>query len=181
MTLINDIKRMIEECLDAGKRKFIIYPFGDIGIQVKHVLNDGYGIKEEFILDNHMCEYNKKIKPFSHCKRIDCKEYVVMLSSVNQDIYQDLKKNLERYFPPVNIRELSCMAAQSDLACQKRDIPKNITKVGKYSYGPLCSHFMVESVGAFCGFAEGTDVVMNHSVDYITTHPMISVGRLSEN
>lgn len=47
--------------------------------------------------------------------------------------------------------------------------------VGRYSYGPLASgnHQCVESVGSFCSFAFGSDVVFNHATDYITTHPMI--------
>ena len=48
------------------------------------------------------------------------------------------------------------------------------TKCGKYSFGPLCNHFLVESVGAFCSFASGCDAVINHSTRYISTHPFVS-------
>lgn len=47
------------------------------------------------------------------------------------------------------------------------------TECGKYSYGPLCDHWLVKSVGAFCSFAIGSDVVENHPVDYLSTHPFI--------
>ena len=53
--------------------------------------------------------------------------------------------------------------------------PKD-TKCGKYSYGPLCNHWLVESVGAFCSFAPGTDVVENHPIAYISTHPFLYYG-----
>ena len=49
-------------------------------------------------------------------------------------------------------------------------------KCGKYSYGPLCNHWLVESVGAFCSFAPGTDVVENHPIAYISTHPFLYYG-----
>lgn len=48
------------------------------------------------------------------------------------------------------------------------------TKCGKYSFGPLCNHWLVESVGAFCSFATGTVAVINHSTRYISTHPFVS-------
>ncbi len=55
-------------------------------------------------------------------------------------------------------------------------IPK--TKIGKYSYGPICcDHPYIESIGSFCSFAVGVDVVKNHEMRYITTHPMIYWGR----
>ena len=42
------------------------------------------------------------------------------------------------------------------------------TRCGKYSYGPLCNHWLV-----FCSFAVGSDVVENHPVRYLSTHPFI--------
>ena len=52
-----------------------------------------------------------------------------------------------------------------------------LTKCGKYSYGPLCNHQFVESVGAFCSFALGTDVLENHPYNYLSTHPFIYADR----
>ena len=37
----------------------------------------------------------------------------------------------------------------------------------------MFNHRFVESVGAFCSFATGTDVVENHPTDYISTHPFL--------
>ena len=62
MTLMKEIIRCIEKKLDEGFRKFIIYPLGDVGIQVKQVLNTMYGIQESCIIDNHRCKYNPQIK-----------------------------------------------------------------------------------------------------------------------
>lgn len=50
------------------------------------------------------------------------------------------------------------------------------TKCGKYSYGPLCNHWLVESVGAFCSFAPSSNVVENHPIAYISTHPFLYYG-----
>ncbi len=50
------------------------------------------------------------------------------------------------------------------------------TKVGKYSYGPLCDNFLVESVGSFTSISLGADVVPNHAIEYISTHPFLFSG-----
>lgn len=51
------------------------------------------------------------------------------------------------------------------------------TEIGKYSSGPICcNHQFIESIGAFCSFAEGVCVHGNHAMQYITTHPMLYKG-----
>lgn len=51
------------------------------------------------------------------------------------------------------------------------------TEVGRYSYGPIAhDNEIVESVGSFCSFAVGSSVEINHSTQYISTHPMIYHG-----
>ena len=60
--LIANIRQAIESQLDMGKRKFIIYPFGDVGVKVKNILNNSYGIKEDYIIDNHLFQYNSEIQ-----------------------------------------------------------------------------------------------------------------------
>lgn len=50
------------------------------------------------------------------------------------------------------------------------------TKCGKYSYGALCDHPLVKSVGAFCSFSREIKVLRNHPTGYISTHPFIYYG-----
>lgn len=57
-TLIGQIKECIETKLDTGFGKFIIFPFGAVGMKVKEVLRNAYGIDAEYILDNSLCKYN---------------------------------------------------------------------------------------------------------------------------
>ena len=45
MILTREIKKCIESQLDKGNKKFIIFPFGEAGIQVKNVLKDIYDIE----------------------------------------------------------------------------------------------------------------------------------------
>lgn len=172
MELISKIKACIEKQLNIGKKKFIIYPFGDVGIQVKQVLNMCYGIHEEYIIDNNLCKYNSKIKDVSFLKKIDCSNYVVILASINDTIYSDIKASVAKYFNKDNIAEFFVIP------------PINLwhTDIGKHSYGPICyNHAFIKSIGSFCSFASGVDVAENHPMNYITTHPMLYMGRQFED
>lgn len=167
MTLKVDIKKCIEEQLDAGKRKFIIFPFGDVGREVKAILSESYGVEVEYILDNHLSKYNPNIKPLAYLKEIECKEFTLILTTTNVNIYESLRSAVLEYIPEDNIVEFPSMK-----------IGGWITKIGKYSYGPICrNHAFIESIGNFCGFATGTEAVPNHPMDCITTHPMIYAGQ----
>ncbi len=166
-TLVCQIRRCIEEKIQGGK-KFIIFPFGDVGMQVKHVLNEVYGIQEGYILDNNLCRYNPQIHELSFLSTIDCKDFFLILACTNADIYMNLKLEVEKYFNDEDIVELSSMS--------------NITRIGKHSYGPLCcNHMLIESIGAFCSFAIGSEVVFNHEMRYITTSPIIYIGAEGKN
>lgn len=105
-TLSNRIKECIEKKLDQGFRKFIIFSFGDVGMQVKSILNNVYGIFEEYILDNHLCKYNFKIKELAFCNKISCKNYCVIFACTNMEIYGDLRELLGEYFQERCIAEI---------------------------------------------------------------------------
>lgn len=158
-TLNLQIRQCIELGLIRGCKRFIIYPFGDVGMQVKEILTNLYAIEPEYIIDNKYSKYNSTIKSTNFLDSIDCNEYMVILASTNKEIYCELKKELLKRFESFRILELECM--------------RRITICGKHSFGPLCSHWLVESVGSFCSFAPGANVVINHSIDLISTHPFL--------
>lgn len=176
MTLTTQIKECIEKKLAAGQKKYIIFPFGEVGIQVKRILNSAYDIKEAYIIDNHLCKYNSKIKQISFLEKLECRDYCLILASLDKTIYEELKSSVKKYFLDENIAEFSSMLAYAEEQIQ------DVTKIGKYSYGPLCrNHPYIEKIGAFCSFAPGTEVVQNHETKYLTTHPMIYSGANLEN
>ena len=183
MKLTTEIRECIERKLDAqgGGKGIIIFPFGDVGMQVKKILNEMYNIHEAFILDNFLYKYNSNINKVSFLENINCKEYYIILASTNWGIYESLKEDISKYFTEENIIELSSMVNAA--APIIRNIgTTSITKIGKHSYGPLCrDHGLIKSIGAFCSFAIGVDVVENHEMNYITTHPMIFRGANMEN
>lgn len=155
------IKNGIESCLRLGHKNFVIYPFGEIGMQTQELLNKCYGIKESFIIDKNLSKYNNEIKSLEYLKEVDCSKYIFLVASINNDIREELIKTLEEYVPSHNIKDLVSIDNYERTYC------------GKYSYGPLCNHWLVKRVGAFCSFAQGTDVVQNHPIQYISTHPFL--------
>ena len=95
----------------------------------------------------------------------------MILAYTKSNMYQELKICSSKYMPMENIVELESMVSAGKL-------PKWKTDIGKYSYGPICyNHMWIESIGAFCSFATGVDVVTNHEFRYITTHPIIYQGK----
>lgn len=167
------IRRCIENRLEQGQNNFIIFPFGDVGMRTKNILNVAYGIEEMAIIDNNLCKYNKSIHDLSYLEKIWGGTGVcVILASTNSDIYGSLKALLLEYIDASNLEELDFM--MNNMIAK----PCYRHHVGKYSYGPLANgrNCCVESVGSFCSFAAGSDAVTNHATRYITTHPIVFFG-----
>lgn len=161
------IRNTIEEYLliqlRGGKRdnQFIIYPFGEYGMLTKKILNESFGILERYIVDNKLSKYNSNIKSLGYFHNKDVSKYTILLTNANPDVYTEVRQMAVDIFGDQNILDIF---PEED---------KYATQCGKYSYGPLCKHWLVESVGAFCSFAAGADVVQNHALQYISTHPFL--------
>lgn len=163
------IRGLIERAIHAGFRNFIIYPYGDVGVQMEMILERVYGISENIVIDNHLNQYNERIREIHFLNELDATKYALLLASINTNIYFELKKALmATSFPVQNIFEFDAMADNMTFKA----------RVGKHSYGALCNkaNDMIESIGSFCSFAPRIAVVPNHAMRYITTHPMIYAG-----
>lgn len=180
-TLITQITDCIEDIFDREGgaeliKKIIVYPCDDVGIQVVSIMRSIYAVEPAYLIDDHKCKYTDNIHDTSYLQNINTDEYVLFLASTNTDIYKDLKESVEKYFSAENIIELDCM-----LPVSKSGYPKFETKIGKYSFGPLCvGHPWIKSIGSFCSFARGVDYVTNHEMRYLTTHPIIYDGKCIE-
>ena len=174
-TLVTQITDCIEKTFNINgidySNRIIVFPCGDVGIQVFNILSSIYEIEPAYLIDNTKCKYSPKICEFSHLEQIDTEEYVLFLASTNPYIYDELKESVEKIFSENKIVELECMLKDSKY-------PDWRTEIGRYSYGPICcDHPWIKSIGAFCSFAVGVDFVTNHEFRYITTHPIIYSGK----
>ena len=157
------VKKCIEQKLESGFRRFVIFPFGGIGEQIRDGLRDEYGIEAEYILDNYLCRYDPAVKPLDFLDAIPRGEFCALLTTIGLNAYEECRKALRKYFADEAIVDINDILFH--------------TEIGKYSYGPICkNHQLIESIGAFSSFALGTDVVANHPSEYVSTHPMFFVG-----
>ena len=62
MNHIQEINQTIQYALQTGATKFYIYPFGNMGMCTKDILNKCYGIQEEGLIDDTLSEYNPLIQ-----------------------------------------------------------------------------------------------------------------------
>ena len=170
MTDYQKIRDAIERSLNSEKSNFIIYPYGEYGVLAKRILNDSFGIVEDYVIDNRLSQYNSSIKNLDFFKELDSSKYTVLFTCANPDIYDEALQPLKQFFDADQIIDIFSSNFEE----------RGVTCRGKYSYGPLCDHWLVESVGAFCSFAEGTDVVENHAVGYISTHPFLYLGGIAD-
>lgn len=146
--------------------KFVIYPFGDIGILTKTILEEQYNIYNYIIIDNEIGKYNSKINRASFLPKLSTqkyKDYKVLLTTTNIKLCDELIQNLKNYISQKRIIKIFSNDESNTIK-------------GRYSYGPLCNHWLVAQVGNFSSFAVGTDVVENHPVHYISTHPFLYYG-----
>ena len=171
MSYYSYARKAIEEQLLLGKRDFILYPFGEQGLLVKEILNNVFGIQERCIVDNYLYKFNSNIKDVSHLARKEYKTCVVLITSDNEDVYDALRNTVKKYVGSERIVDIYKKPVREE---------NSGPKVGKYSYGPLCSNHLVESIGAFCSFGPLTDVLLNHGISYISTHPFL-YRRVNEN
>lgn len=105
--MANYLSRQIRELITAGYNKFYIYPFGGIGMQVKEILEEGYGISDYIIIDNNLCNYNKKI---ISCNSLEGKKWneeeIVIIASNNSEFYSDIRLEIQKYVSKGNIKDL---------------------------------------------------------------------------
>ncbi len=95
-----------------GYKKFIVYPYDDIGMLVKKILVECYGINEITILDGNLCKYNPEIKDIGWFKSVNCSEYIVFLATIDYKLHSQVKQNVIEYFPKGNIVELCNVDAE---------------------------------------------------------------------
>ena len=160
------ISKAIRSQLDKGNNKFIVYPFGEFGILTKQILEQQYNITDTIYVDRDISKYNSLVHSVDELEVLARdKTSVLLFVSANPEIHSELLDKLREYFPENQINDVFKQGA----------MPK--TEIGRYCYGHLSQpHYLVKKIGSFCSFAAGCDVVENHTVEYITTHPMLYLG-----
>lgn len=82
MSLVNEIKKVIEKCIDEGK-DVAIYPMGDVGIRTQNIMKAVYGITPRYRFDNKLCKYNKEMYVFTCFLQLGYKNPRIVVSALN--------------------------------------------------------------------------------------------------
>ncbi len=56
MSYFKKANRVLKRLIQSGKKDFVIFPFGERGMQIKQILNQRYGITERYVVDNGLAE-----------------------------------------------------------------------------------------------------------------------------
>lgn len=78
-------------------RKVIIYPFGQMGMQTKEVLNNRYGILEEIIVDNFLADVNPRIKKVEEVESPE--NYIWIIAVADKSVRQSIMATLPSIIP----------------------------------------------------------------------------------
>ena len=128
----NHVIKIIDNCIKQNRRKFVLYPNGEITQIVKQVLYERYNIAPVFIVDNY--KYDQKlVYNFEEAEKMTEADMYYLICSDNDLYYDDIRENLKRHikdeqivdlFPNINVKEYS------DRACELlKDIDAQIANM----------------------------------------------------
>lgn len=69
MTDYTRVRKILTNIIEHSSDCFLIFPFGELGLLTKQILNGCFGIMEKGIFDNNLCKYNPKIKSLENMEK----------------------------------------------------------------------------------------------------------------
>lgn len=99
------IVSIISNEVARGRKNFILYPFGEMGKLTKKILNDYFKISEYLIIDNGIAR-EKEVFPLKYLNSIDLSDKYILITSSNESIYSEIRKNICKYVPQEQIIDL---------------------------------------------------------------------------
>ena len=129
---IKVINKLINSNYCMGVTKFILYPFGNIGRQVKSILHVFCGIQEYCIVDNYLAKKYDTIKSLDDLTEDDLKNAIVLITSDSEEVYDDIRKVLYARVPRKQCVELFPKPVPVHREPNIGDIPNDL------SYHLLC-------------------------------------------
>lgn len=98
------IDTMVRAAVLSKPEKIAICPFAEEGMMAKQILNERYGIKETYIIDNRLAEINPNIISVEDLKERDTKDLIVLLMIPNKEINQVLENQLQAIDAQIRIQ-----------------------------------------------------------------------------
>ena len=86
----------LDDCVKKNKRKFVLYPNGEITNIVKQVLDNVYNITPVFIVDNYKYD-QKNVFNFEKAVQMTDVDMYYLVCSDNELYYDNIRNTLRRY------------------------------------------------------------------------------------
>ncbi len=98
----NTMRRYIDQKID----KFIIYPFGVNGVNIKNILNEYFGLQPVCIVDNVYSRYNKTLIDSDRLRNLYQKDMYIILTIEDESSNRNIYKELSEFVPSEHIINL---------------------------------------------------------------------------
>lgn len=178
--------RCIEQQYESGGARFIIYPYGELGLLTNDILKKRYGIQDAIVVDNKLSRYNKDVLPMSVLTEdmVD-KETRILFALDNGAFFKEVYGAIPAFVPKETIafisEELAAIVHEHDSmhGRLRRAHVYHHCHIGKYTfdYTPLLRwEGLCKSIGSFCSINETACIVPNHPRDIISTHTSFYVA-----
>ncbi len=129
------IYNVIEKQIKLGHKDFIIFPYGELGHFAVKVLNNKFKVKQRAIIDNALSDNNPDIKKIQFLRTIDTKESVLLITSSNPAVYDEIRELAYKYMKKGRIIDIFAQKVPNPLLFYKKRIKtKMINPRGKAAF-----------------------------------------------
>lgn len=112
------LDQIINKELDQGKR-IAIYPFGEIGMLAKDILEKRYG-QEAIVIDNKLKKYNSQILTIDEFVDLDASDITIILCAGNYALNTNLVRNIAALGLKASVANIRRLAETNANACEKK-------------------------------------------------------------
>lgn len=165
MTVFEQIEYVITEQLNAGIRKFIIYPYGIPGQMTKKILWERFGIEPLCVIDNGKADGRKgssglEVRKAEYLEQLQEDKVAILVATSNPESRETIMKSLLPY------------------ESQWRIVDVFPLPIGRHTWGEgilgQYTGYAIEKIGSFCSIAKGACVVGNHNMQGVSTSALFN-------
>lgn len=169
--------------MNRGGVRFIIYPYGELGLLTNDILKKRYGVMDAIVVDNKLSRYNKDVLPVSALtEEMFDRRTRILFALDNPKLFHVVYDGIPAFVPRESIAIIS-----EDILEQLNEgtaTPEHWSSphvyhhcmVGKYTYNYdklLECEGLCKSLGAFCSINGTARIVPNHPLEMVTMHDFL--------
>lgn len=90
------ISEFLKKQIDIGRKKFVLYPNGEVAKMVKNILISKYNIVPEYTVDNYSFN-GKTILNLEQTKKMQQTDVYYLICSDRKNIYDEIRMKIRQY------------------------------------------------------------------------------------